>query len=179
MGWRKSRGRYSLTRMVEHSLDSGEQQALFVPPRALRSTRTLLPFPCCLGRKRRPCRTGAPCASTAEIHLFMSDSVSIAPATFEQFGLHKALMRGIHVAGFATPGQFRSKPFPLASAAVTYSAWLRPAPARRRPSHSPCSTGSSENAVRVCALWCSLRPGNSPAKSRKKSGPWLSSPASR
>ena len=36
MGWRKSRGQYNLTHTVEHSLDSGEQQALFVPLRALR-----------------------------------------------------------------------------------------------------------------------------------------------
>ena len=42
----------------------------------------------------------------------MSDSVSIAPATFEQFGLHKALMRGIHVAGFATPRPIQVKTIP-------------------------------------------------------------------
>ena len=42
----------------------------------------------------------------------MSDSVSIAPATFEQFGLHKALMRGIHVAGFTTPRPIQVKTIP-------------------------------------------------------------------
>ena len=42
----------------------------------------------------------------------MSDSLSIAPATFDQFGLHKALIRGIHVAGFATPWPIQVKTIP-------------------------------------------------------------------
>ena len=42
----------------------------------------------------------------------MSDSLSIAPATFDQFGLHKALIRGIHVAGFATPRPIQLKTIP-------------------------------------------------------------------
>ncbi len=42
----------------------------------------------------------------------MSDSLSIAPATFAEFGLHKALIRGIHVAGFATPWPIQVKTIP-------------------------------------------------------------------
>ena len=42
----------------------------------------------------------------------MSDSVSIAPATFDRFGLHEALMRGIHVAGFETPWPIQVKTIP-------------------------------------------------------------------
>ena len=42
----------------------------------------------------------------------MSDSLSIASATFDQFGLHKALIRGIHVAGFATPWPIQVKTIP-------------------------------------------------------------------
>ena len=42
----------------------------------------------------------------------MSDLVSIAPATFDRFGLHEALMRGIHVAGFETPWPIQVKTIP-------------------------------------------------------------------
>ena len=42
----------------------------------------------------------------------MSDSVSIAPATFDRFGLHETLMRGIHVAGFETPWPIQVKTIP-------------------------------------------------------------------
>ncbi len=42
----------------------------------------------------------------------MSDSVSIAPARFDRFGLHQALIRGIHAAGFETPWPIQVETIP-------------------------------------------------------------------
>ena len=42
----------------------------------------------------------------------MSDSGSIAPATFDRFGLHQALIRGIHAAGFETPWPIQIETIP-------------------------------------------------------------------